>query len=66
MEYVEEYRGHRINAWTDARDDGWTWSYTIDSETLVEKAGGPMPHDAAALREAVAEARRRVDAWPQG
>ncbi|MBS0446561.1 MAG: hypothetical protein JSR59_11495 [Proteobacteria bacterium] len=64
MEYVEEYRGHRLNAWTEAQAAGWTWSFTIDSETLAANPGEPVADEAAALHAAIAEARRRIDAWP--
>ena len=66
MEHVELYKGHRLNAWTEKRNGSWGAFFTIDDQTLVAWAADAQPSEEAMLREAIAEARRRIDVWPTG
>ena len=67
MEYRNLYDGHMLNAWTTEVGEGrWTWAFTIDDEAQVMHRGPPRTPEASVLEEAIAEARRTIDAYPKG
>ena len=61
-----EYKGHHIEADTNAIGKGFSWSYTIDGANFSESQDRPLQSEPTMLREAIESAKRRVDALPLG
>jgi hypothetical protein len=60
---TETYRDHEIKVETDERRPGcWGWSYLIDGRVVGTSAKSLLlPDPKAALRQALAAAKARVD-----
>lgn len=56
-----EYRGHHVEIITTRADDAWRWRYEIDGHPSQPKAAATHRTEAAALMEATADAKHRVD-----
>jgi hypothetical protein len=65
MEHIENYRGHKLVAWTEELAPGrWQWQYTIDDEHLTKSEAGSATTERDQVIEAVSRARLEVEKWP--
>jgi hypothetical protein len=62
VEHRIDLTGHLLNAWTTRMEDGWTWSYTIDDEAMVESSLQKNLPEAMVLDEAIGHAKRAINA----
>lgn len=59
-----EYQGHQVEVITTRAHDAWCWRYEIDGEPAFSSDAKAVPghqSEAAALMEATADARHRLD-----
>ena len=61
MEEDFEHKGHEVSVWTDQRDAGWVWTYTIDGKGR-RMCTKPLPLEGLALKEGAMAARLEIDA----
>jgi len=65
MEHIENYRGHKVVAWTEELETGrWVWRYTIDDEHLAKSKASSATTERDQVIEAVSRARLEVEKWP--